>query len=193
MAALRIISVLVLLASCGCAMHTRPIVSPAKLTPVERNFQAVWDASCEVLRSYRFTVNQRDRRAGVIGTAPMAGKHFFEWWRRDQLTASGALENTVQPVYRDASVQINETEKGQYAPVVTVTVSRLMFKDDSERKISIYEMAATPSARDRWVIGVGCSDKTRPNPTRHSPGDEDFAREIAEGIRLLAKKKLTGG
>ena len=194
MAVFRIVSVTILLAACGCARHTRPIVPPRELTPGEKNFQAVWDAGCEVLSSYRYTVDRRDRRAGLITTKPMASKHFFEWWRRDKVTASGALENSVQPIYREVSVQIRKTDEGKYDPVVSVTVSRLLSGgSSSNRTLAPYErVTTTPTRRDRLVIGVGRSDNTRGEPGKHSPGDEILAGKIAEDIRRLADRKLAG-
>ena len=193
MAVFRIISVAILLAACGCAWHTRPIVSPAEMTPTEKNFQAVWDASCEVLLSYRFTVDRRDRRAGLITTESMASRHFFEWWRRDKTTAAGALENTVQPIYREVSVQIRKTDEGKYHPVVSVTVSRLLSDEDSSRPIlEPYERVTTPIRYDRLIIGVGSSDKIRRGSGKYSPGDEVLAGKIAEDILRLADRKLAG-
>ena len=192
MAVFRIIPVAILLAACGCAQHTRPIVSPVEMTPTERNFQAVWDASREVLSSYRFTVNRRDRRAGLITTEPMASRHFFEWWRRDKATASGALENSIQPIYREVSVQIRKTDKGKYYPVVSVTVSRLLTNSSSDRVLSSYELVTTPRRQDRLVIGVASSDSTRGDSGKHSPGDEVLTGKIAEDIRRLADEKRAG-
>jgi hypothetical protein len=128
MTILRMIPVLLLLAGCSHAMHTQPIVVPKEMSPDEKNFQAVWDASSETLVSYRFSVNLRDRRAGLITTEPMVGKHFFELWRRDKVTSSGALENSVQPIYREVSVRIKKTKDGKYDPVVSIVVSRLLSK-----------------------------------------------------------------
>ena len=193
MAVLRIISVAILLAACGCASHTRPIVPPAEMTRSEKNFQAVWDAGRDVLVWYRFTVNQRDRRAGLITTEPMASRHFFEWWRRDKATASGALENTLQPIYREVSVEIRKTDDGKYDPVVSVTVSRLLSdRGGSNRILSSYELVTAPERRDRLVLGVASSDNTRKDPGKYSPADAILAKKIAADIRRLAEQKLAG-
>lgn len=192
MALFRIIPVVILLAACGCARHTRPIVPPRELTPAEKNFQAVWDAGNEVLSSYRYTVDRRDRRAGLITTKPMASRHFFEWWRRDKASASGALENSVQPIYREVSVQISKTDKGKYHPVVSVTVSRLLLDRSSNRVLSSYELVTTPSRKERLILGVGSSDGTGGDSDKHSPDDDILAEKIAKEISRLADRKRTG-
>ena len=193
MAIFRIIPVAILLAACGCARHTRPIVPPAELTPAEKEFRAVWDASCEVLSSYRFNVNRRDRRAGLITTEPTASRHFFEWWRRDKATASGALENTIQPICREVTVQILKTDDGKFYPVVSVTVSRLLStRGAARRDVMSRERITTHGQRERLVLGVGSSDGKRKVPDKHSPDDDILARKIAEDIRSLADKKQAG-
>ena len=180
---LRSVLLVLTLAACGCARHTRPLVRPAELSQAEKNFQAVWDAAAEVLVSYRFTVDQRDRRAGLIITEPLAGRHFFEWWRRDEVTASGALENTVQPIYRVASVHINKAGDGSYSPVVTITVSRRLAMPKSRK---------APTREDFLVLGVGTSDESHRRSGKPSPSDDLLAGRIANDIRALAAKKLAG-
>ena len=193
MALFRIIPVAILLAACGCAQHTTPIVPPTELTPAEKNFQAVWDASNEVLSSYRYPVARRARRAGLITTKPMASRHFFEWWRRDKASASGALENSVQPIYREVSVQISRTDKGKYHPVVSVTVSRLLLGGrNSNRILSTYDLVTTPSRKERLILGVGSSEGTGGDSGKHSPDDDILAGKIAKDISSLAERKRAG-
>ena len=175
------IPVVMLLAACGCfAMHTSPIVPPVEMGPAEKEFQIVWDAASEALVSYRFTVDHRDRRAGLITTDPMGSRHFFEWWRRDKVTASGALENTVQPMYRVVSVHIRKTDQGKYDPVVSITVSRLLPKHIIKKK------------EEYLIIGVGSSDGSSKGSGKHSPGDDILAGKIADDIRRIADQKRAG-
>lgn len=172
-------------------MHTRPIVPPSAMTPVEKNFQSVWDATSEVLVDYRFTVDQRNRRAGLITSHPLASRHFFELWRRDKVTASGALENTVQPIYRTVSVRILKEAGGSYHPVVTVTVSRLLSEPGQPEYVwTSYEHVMTASKKqEHLVIGVGSSDDSRKSAGKRSPGDDLLAKRIADDIRTLAHQK----
>ena len=190
----RIISVAILLAIGGCARHTTPLVPAAELTADEQKFQAVWDAGSEVLKSYRFDINKTNRRAGLITTSPMASRHFFEFWRRDVVTASGALENSVQPMYREVAVRIRKTGEGKYAPVVTVTASRLLtatggfYRSGREP----YEKVKAPTREERLIMSEGSSDGSLKDSDKHSPGDDMLAEKLAEDIRTLAAKKRKG-
>jgi hypothetical protein len=193
MSLFRIITVAVLLTVCGCARYTRPVVVPTKMTPIEKRFQAIWDASAEVLLSYRFTVDRRDRRSGVMTTSPMASRHFFEWWRRDKTDTSGALENSLQPIYREVTVQIRKTGEGKYHPVVSIVVSRLLAaRSSTNRHLSSYQLVTTPDRNDRLIIGFANSDKSRKGTGKYSPGDEILARKIAADIQRLADQKGMG-
>ena len=187
-----------LVIACGCssAKYTTPIVQPDTLTPIEKNFQAVWDASSDVLIDYRFSIDRLDRRAGIISTDPQASKHFFELWRRDKTTRKGALENTVQPLYRVASVKITKGDDGNYSPCVTIFVSREEGMGNANPSYGLPQRSEdrSPSsgltgAEDAVVIGVGCSDHSG-KVTKSSPDDDLLAKQIAEDIRQLARQKL---
>jgi hypothetical protein len=188
-----------LVIACGCssAKYTTPIVQPDTLTAEEKNFQAVWDASSEVLIDYRFSIDRLDRRAGVISTDPQASKHFFELWRRDKTTRKGALENTVQPLYRVATVKIIKSGEGNYSPRVTIRVLRddaMGNTNPSYGLPNLSEDRRAPSGltgvEDAVVIGVGCSDDSGKVDGKSSPDDDLLARRLAEEIRQLARRKL---
>ena len=115
-------SVLSALSLTGCLRYTVPVGPYQELTPAERNFQAVWNASLEVLRRYNFTVDRQDRRAGEISTLPMTGRHWFEFWRHDAATPADVAEGTAQTVYRAAKVVIRPTAPGAATFKFTVEV-----------------------------------------------------------------------
>ena len=197
MAISRMIPVALLLAACGCgrALHTSPIVPARELTADERNFQAVWDSATEVLIKYRFEIDQVDRRGGAITTHRQGGRHFFEWWRRDKATAVGALENTVQPLYRTANVRIVKKSGSEYHPIVRIEVSRLVSPpgqikhpypadlDDTGRRLE-------EKKRQYQTIAVGISEDSPDDPAddsvKRSPNDDMLAKRIADEIRLGA-------
>jgi len=161
------------------------------MTPAERNFQAVWDAAAEVLVSYHFTIDRRDRRAAEIRTRPMAGKYFFEWWRRDTVGLDQGLESTIQPIYREVTVQIRPSGEGKYEPVVSVTVSRLLTVGDNVRNSrEAFDMLVIPGRRRREDISITRSDPSRDKLGKRSSGDEALANRIADKIRRIAAEKL---
>ena len=118
-------AVLVSLAG-GCANYAHPPAGVALAPPAEPRFDALWRASIDVLREYRFRIDRRDRRAGVITTRPMLARHWFEFWRRDAVTVRDFLEGSLQTVYRRATVRIQpkKDDPQQYAPRVSVVVVR---------------------------------------------------------------------
>jgi hypothetical protein len=194
MAFLRMTPVVMLLVAFGCgrAQYTRPIVQPAPLTPAEQEFQAVWDSTRDVLTKYRFKIDQLDRRAGTITTLPQGGRHFFEWWRSDKVTTVGALENTVQPLYRTAKVRIiKKKSDGQFHPVVTLKVSRMLYPPGQIKQP--YPTDPDPS-RDNFkkkkkkpeymVIAVGTSEAPDGGAPKRSLNDDVFAKRLADEIRL---------
>lgn len=114
------------LPGCGSVRYTEPVQSERKMSPADRNYENLWQATLYVLRKYDFTIDRQDRRAGVITTEPLTGKHFFEFWRHDATTSSDKYENTVQTIYRSVCVNLTRSEShaDQYTPRVMVTVAR---------------------------------------------------------------------
>jgi len=110
----------------GCASYSTPVVAPAKLSASQRNFEALWLATTEVLHKYHFRLDRQDRRAGVITTKPILGKHFFEFWRRDTVTPYDLAESSLQTIYRTVMVTIRRAgpKSTAYVPVVQVHVRR---------------------------------------------------------------------
>jgi len=127
--------------TCGCAVkYTEPTAPPPQLSEPERNFETLWQASLEVLRRYYFEPQRQDRRAGVITTLPMTGKHYFEWWRKDAARAQDLSESSVQTLYRVARVTIRPADAA--GETFGVQVEVLLWRSDK----SAQELASTSDA-----------------------------------------------
>ena len=96
----------VLAAAAGCATHTRPAPGVSTAVEADPGFEALWRAAEDVLQEYRFRIDRKDRRAGVITTHPLLGRHGLEFWRKDATTWREVLEGTLQTIYRSVTVQI---------------------------------------------------------------------------------------
>ena len=121
----------ILLPLAGCANYTQPIVTQEPQTPNERNFEAVWQASTELLRQYDFPCDPlrggiQDRRAGVIRTTPVVARHWFELWRKDYASRFDGVEGTLQTIYRQVTIRIKPASANstQYAATVEVQTFR---------------------------------------------------------------------
>ncbi len=102
------------LAGCGLGpvKYTRPVAAaPSReITAAERDYEAVWQASHEVLRRCYFKVDREDRRAGVITTYPLTGRHYWEIWRKDVARAQDITESTMQTLFRATRIIIAPTD-----------------------------------------------------------------------------------
>jgi hypothetical protein len=181
----------------GCAVEAAPLRSAAA-TPDE-NFNAVWDATTEVLREYRFAIDRADRRAGVITTFPLLGRHWFEFWRADAAGPDDVLEGTLQTVYRRATVTIRRPASGgetapalgDYVAAVEVRVSRSNRPAAQVTSASeAFEMFLRP---ERMVRGVGGGESTEAATARTVDlgRDEKLEKILRLRINSLAAKKLT--
>ena len=188
-------------ALCGCSSHSEPIAAPAKLTVPQRNFQAVWQASIDVMRKYDFAVDRQDRRAGVITTKPIVGKHFFEFWRRDAVTTYDLAESSIQTIYRTVVVKIRPAKpKGAtYVPLVEVHTRRS--NRESLGMISAsdaYDLFILPGREERGAKKLMLGADKYYASQRGAEGEvtvklggyKNLADKIAAEIRQLAAKRL---
>ena len=108
---------------CGAMVPPAPVSADA-------NYNALWNASLQVLRDHRFEVDRNDPREGVITTYPLLGRHWFECWRSDAMTAGDVLEGTLQTIHRQAAVTLRpipagaEGAAGRYEVTVEVRTTR---------------------------------------------------------------------
>ena len=156
--------------SAGCAPYSTPMTVPPQLTPAQRNFDACWEATLDVLNEYYFTVDRADRREGVITTQPLVAQHWFEFWRKDAVTAYDLAEGSLQKIFRTVTVKImaveDKTSKSvTYRPVVRVDVSQ------SERGEAL--ISSTVDAYDMFVLPGREEDYTR---RKHSAAERPFER-----------------
>lgn len=118
---LGLIGLVVFLQAVGCGGRSAEFESTS---PEQARFVAVWRASQDVLRDYRFELDIVDARSGVIQTDPMVGRSWFECWRSDAATCHAGAESSLQTIYRKAIVSVTPGESDDFLVDVRVQVSR---------------------------------------------------------------------
>ena len=188
----------------GCLKYTRPVAPQAAETIEQRHFEAVWTATQDVLRKYQFTIERRDRRAGLITTEPLTGMQFFEFWRKDAVTAYDLWDGSLKTIHRTVTVRIEPVgpEGGEFRPVVDVVVS--------QPGRPPWEVHSIGAAYNMFVLPGGDEDEDRhailgylferpdrqpdPNAADHPIAmDEALARRLTDEITALAAKRLSTG
>ena len=194
-----LISVLAVTCLGGCwreAWWPSPRVAPARPTG-DVEFDATWDAAIAALGKYRFRVDRADRRAGVITTFPLVGRHWFEFWRRDATTRTDVAEGALHTIYRGARVTVTRREvsagsdkwRAEYDVGVVVTKSRSNRAAPHVTSTSeAYDMFRRPTEIRRiGGPGEGSAGAGGSTPLGR---DEKLERLILERIRSLKAKKL---
>jgi hypothetical protein len=142
----------------GCTPYNKSVAPPAEQTVAERNFDAIWNASRQVLRDYRFEIASQSRRDGTIITAPLVGKQALEFWRKDAVTPAELAEDTFQTVYKTATVTIRPSEEDpeQYVASVAVEASRsdkpAMTVTSTSEAYGLFTMTGE---RNPWLTNFG--------------------------------------
>lgn len=173
----------------GCFYMGKPVESPPGIA--DENFNAVWDATNEVLRKYRFVIDRADRREGVITTYPMIGRHWFEFWRKDAITRRDVAEGTIQTVYRQVTVNIHRQADGkEYLAAVRVLITRSNLTNPQVTSTSdaydLFRNSGIP--RDASPTGLEIPSESNSVPIGK---DENLGQILQQEINFLAAKKLT--
>jgi hypothetical protein len=187
----------------GCLKYTHPVVAEqAPQTVGERNFQALWLASQEVLRKYHFTINRQDRRAGLITTEPLTGQQFFEWWRKDAVTREALADSSLKTLHRSVTVRIQPIRPGadEYEPIVEVTVAKPpTVSVELHSTGAAYGMFILPESDEDEELGASILDYAYQPPGEEEPSaasqptyqDPDLARRLAAEIIAEATWRMT--
>jgi len=181
----------------GCQPKPVPLAE-ARVT-ADEDFNAVWEASMEVLRQYRFTPDRTDPREGLIVTFPLLGKQWFEFWRADASEPDDVIESSLHTIYRTATVSIRPHEPaaasapalGKYSATVEVRVSRSVRPAAQVNSTSeAFEMFLHPAEFARSPTG-GDPQETASAALVDLNRDRKLEGILQQRINSLAAKKLT--
>ena len=177
----------------GCLNYAAPAGPEAALTAPERNFEALWRASYDVLRRYRFELDHRDRRTGTLVSAWMTGAYFGEFWRDDAATQQDLAESTIQTIYRQATVRVHPSSYVSESFDVTVEVKAYR-SNQQEPQVSstsdahqLFDVLGT----ERQKTALLDFGKDQEAETAVPLGrDENLEQELAAEIRAAAQEIL---
>lgn len=189
----------------GCARHTEPVSTPRPSTrPAERGFEALWQASLDVLERYHFDIELADRRAGRITTGRATGRQWFEFWR-EGTGPEHLLENSLHTIYRRVEVRIRPAgrDRRRYRPVVRVYVSRsnrgqVQVTNTSEAYSLFTQPPLGSTAREALVLDSAgrpsAAEAETPGPQRPAPpGITPLGRDHGMEARMWAEIRRRAG
>lgn len=74
------------------------------------SFDRVFLASVDVLRDWRFVVNRKDRRQGIVSTSPRVASSVVEPWQPDATRSDRTWESTLNYQRRRIRIEIAPTD-----------------------------------------------------------------------------------
>jgi len=179
----------------GCGEFS--VVPPTPIT-VSNEFNALWDASLEVLRENNFTVDRADPRQGIITTSPLLGRHWFETWRTDARTKADVTEGTLQTVQRQVTVKIRQGDllaRGAEAGYLADVEAHITRSDRPNVRITntseAYELFLDPASLQRATA----LPENQPEPSEQAKTaplgrDKHLELYLLQQIQLRAAEKL---
>ncbi|MGD0138479.1 MAG: hypothetical protein ABSD28_06345 [Tepidisphaeraceae bacterium] len=154
---------------------------PAVASVVSRDFPGLWDACARTLINDQFEIDQQDRRLGVLTTAPMISKQFFEVWRSDAGTPQEVLLDSIQTIRRTVRFELTRRPDGSYLASPKVLVEQ---SSHPERRLTVEAqftgafaaIAETPTRTTEQGVAV---------PTRYWYAlgrDEAMEKQLANSV-----------
>lgn len=125
----------------GC-QAPRPISGDVQVRLANEDaYRQFWFHSISAVRHFGYELDRADPAAGIITSAPLTSKQWFEFWRNDTLGAGQVLEASLQTIRRQVRVEVQPVtgEKGEYQANVQVYVQRF---SQLERQITTPSSAA---------------------------------------------------
>lgn len=111
---------------------------PAVASVTSADFDKLFDASERSARKHYFTIDQADRRSGLIVSKPEITKQFFEFWRNDSGTARGTVDSSLATHRRTVRYEFTRNPDGTYTVAPKVLVER--YTTDG-RRVTVPAMA----------------------------------------------------
>jgi hypothetical protein len=175
------------------------LAKPAAAQVRGRDFDTIWETCKTIARDYQFTLERDDFRSGVITTAPLVSKQWFEPWRPDTGTIEGAFANSLGAIRRSLRFEITRNSDDTYTITPKVLVEREVILERNVTDVAQYRFAFSgPATKIPAREAVTLEPDTYPDvPIKYwYPTSRDTAMEIQVAARLkraLEKRESFAG
>jgi hypothetical protein len=156
------------------------MAKPAVAQITSGDFQKLWDACAQTLRSHQFPIEVEDYRDGVLRSAPVISRQIFEPWRRDTGTRHEMWVSTLGTVRRTIRFDVIRSGDGAYVAQPKVLVERL---SQLQRRITSASEYALVFSAPGWNV---VTDQGVVIPARYWYAigrDEALERDLADSVR----------
>jgi len=182
---------LVFVTSCG-VNYRAPVQRPPR-TEMERNYNNTWEAVRTTLRYYGFEPEYQDRRNGIITTYAESSGHFLEeMWKKDHTSPLGAVENSVQNIYRAVKVKLHRAPGDRFDVEVAVAKARSNVPEAQVTDACEVIYARSDSMPRKMTFQELLVPQGDPSPVVPMGWDERLADMIIADIRESAGLPLRG-
>ena len=95
------------------------------VTRYNASFEKVWEACLASLEEHSFQIDRHDRRFGLIVSKPVAGKQFFEFWRKDTASGYDVLNSSLHTIRRVVTIRIAKQGPTQFQVDIKAHAQRI--------------------------------------------------------------------
>lgn len=117
---------------------------PASVTVEAADYDKLWHACEESLRSRRFALDRMDYRDGVMSSAPLTSKQFWELWRSDVVGTYDIMEGSVGTLRRTIRFELTRNPAGGCSVAPKVLIERFSSEQQRVTAVSSFRSAINP-------------------------------------------------
>lgn len=140
-----------LILSAGCANNQQAETVEQICIPQIDKAEAMKTAE-NVLAQFNFNIEKSDTETGFIKTRPLAGAHFFEFWRKDNVGAFNWAQANLHSIRRTARINITPQD-GKLCIDCTVNTQKLSIPEHPITGSQAYAMfSASGPSRQRLKL-----------------------------------------
>jgi len=151
----------------GCAPVQRRV---PELTVSEDRYDALWEATAEVMREY-FPILVSRRSEGVIISDYKVGGSLLELWDQDARQPYYRLEETLHVVRRRAVARLEKTD-GEYVLHLQVSKERQAYRPPDAAFTSAYDLFDLTASERRDMLEEAPRGPAPVRPFRRSPAGD---------------------
>lgn len=160
-------------------------------------YESVFPATVEVLRSHGFRISRNDYRFGRITTYPKESPTFAEFWIDDATTSAQRRSDTLNANQRTVSITIKraqvseelDTETGEVAPPGYELTAEVMIQRRQEPARYLTQSVTGVLSAEYALTPRHLSDQGIDGPfAQNLSRDHDLERRLLAAIRLEANQ-----
>jgi hypothetical protein len=161
---------------------------PAVVHVNSPDFDKLWNVCRDAVQDDGFIIDRTDYREGILTTAPLISKQFYEFWRNDVVDAKGLTQSSFGTIRRTARFDVRRLEDGSYQATPKVVVERFSSVEKRITSVAQYREIFSLNQADLQLSSEEQDNAQIPPQFWYAIArDHALERQLAESVKRRLK------